>query len=105
MSGKQISLIYFYLVSIFSLVLIVVGIYNVATYLINTTQYSEYPLRYQFTDCNNNPYQFKGPMAPYGVPSAMEPATPSADDLQTQKQSCQKQLSVLEKQQQLDDLK
>jgi hypothetical protein len=104
MNGKQISLIYFYLVSIFSLVLLVIGIYNVATFLINTTQYSDYPLRYQQADCDVNPYQFKVP-APYSVPESNPQATPNPAEQNTIKQSCEKQLALMRKQQQLDVLK
>ena|SRR5581483_11016250 len=103
MTGKHIAVIYFYIISAFSLVLIVVGIYNVATFLINTTQYQQYPLRYQETDCNLNPYQFKIP-TPYN-PAGAPIASPSSAELSTQIQSCQKQLDLLRKQQQLDDLK
>jgi hypothetical protein len=104
MKGKQISLIYFYLVSIIGIVLLVVGIYNVVTYTINVTQYDNYPLRYQETDCDVNPYQFGGP-TPYKPNGEPTPASPSAENVSAQVASCKKQQALLRKQQQFDDLR
>lgn len=100
MPGKTIATIYFYLISATSLALIVIGIFNSVNFVINSTQYEKYPLRYPQGSCEGYPYKF----GPY---PAMETrvATPSADELEKQKQDCLKQENALSKQQKIDDLK
>ena len=44
MSEKTIATIYFYVISAASLALIVIGIFNIVNFLINSTQYEKYPL-------------------------------------------------------------
>ncbi len=94
MSGKTIATIYFYLISAASLALIVIGIFNAVNFGINVTQYEKYPLRYPQGNCEGYPYKF-GP----------SPASPSATELEKQKQDCLKQENALSKQQKIDDLK
>ncbi len=94
MSGKTIATIYFYVISAASLVLIVIGIFNAVNFGINITQYEKYPLRFPQGSCENYPYKF----GPY-------PATPSANEVEQQKQTCLKQENALSKQQKIDDLK
>lgn len=102
MSGKLIATIYFYIISAASLTLIVIGVFNAVNFGINITQYEKYPLRYPQGSCENYPYKF----GPY---PAMDmrgfPATPSAEELEKQKQECLKQEDALSKQQKIDDLK
>ncbi len=104
MSGRQISLIYFYLVSAGALALIVIGVFNSVNFLINATQYKDYPLRYQ-QDCDSI-YPIPVKIAPPPlVESYPMPATQSAEEAEKQKQLCQKNLEKQRKQQMIDDLK
>lgn len=102
MSGKTIATIYFYVISAASLALIVIGIFNIVNFGINITQYDKYPLRYPQGNCENYPYKF-GPYPAIDVRGM--PATPSAQELEQQKQACLKQDMALSKQQKIDDLK
>ncbi|MBI2019829.1 hypothetical protein HYS94_00200 [Candidatus Daviesbacteria bacterium] len=102
MSGKTIATIYFYVISAASLALIVIGIFNAINFLINITQYDKYPLRYPQGSCEV--YSFK-----FGPYPAMDtrgvPATPSAEELEKQRQLCLEQEEQERKQHQIDDLK
>lgn len=102
MSGKLVATIYFYIISAASLALIVIGIFNGVNFLINSTQYEKYPLRYPQGSCEGYPYKF-GPYPAMDVRDV--PTTPSATELEKQKQSCLKQEDALSKQQKIDDLK
>lgn len=102
MSGKTIATIYFYIISAASLALIVIGIFNVVNFAINSTQYDKYPLRYPQGSCEGYPYKF-GPYPAMDVRGMS--ATPSAQELEKQKQDCLKQENALSKQQKIDDLK
>ena len=102
MSAKHIALIYFYIISAAALALIVTGIFQSVNYVVNITQYQQYPVGYRETDCETSPYQYAKPMAvPEGVPAP----TPTAQEIEKQKKNCEKQLARERKQQQLDDLK
>lgn len=106
MSGKQIGLVYFYIVSAAALALIIIGIFNSVNFLINITQYKDYPLRYQNQDCNSI-YPVPMKVAP---PAPMEQsypviATQSSREVNIQKELCLKQISEQSKKQKLDDLK
>lgn len=102
MSGKTIATIYFYIISAASLALIVIGIFNAVNFGINSTQYDKYPLRYPQGSCENYPYKF----GPYPVMDVRGvPATPSAEEVEKQKQDCLKQENALSKQQKINDLK
>jgi len=102
MSGKTIATIYFYLISAASLALIVIGIFNIVNFIINSTQYDKYPLRYPQGSCEVYPYKF-GPYPAIDVRGT--PATPSAEEMEKQKQSCLLQEEVERKQHRIDDLK
>ncbi|MBI3109696.1 hypothetical protein HYZ06_01505 [Candidatus Daviesbacteria bacterium] len=110
MSGKIIATIYFYVISAASLALIVIGIFNTVNFIINSTQYEKYPLRYPQGSCENYPFKF-GPYPAMDVrgmpatPSATLGTGPSAQELEKQKQDCLKQENALSKQQKIDDLK
>ena len=102
MTGQKISLVYFYVISAASLALIVIGIFNIVNFLINVTQYGEYPLRYQGATCERYPYKFIDGPTPAIAPS---PATPSAKELDEQKKICEEQQAMERKQHELDDLR
>ncbi len=103
MSGKTIATIYFYLISAVSLFLIVIGIFSVVTFIINSTEYDKYPLRYTQPDCefsfNNYPY----PAKPMSLDE--KSSTSSAQDLAKQKQFCLNQQEIDRKQHRIEDLK
>lgn len=101
MFGKNIATIYFYLISAASLALIIVGIFNIVNFIINSTQYEKYPLRFgQVMDCGNVPAP-----AIYKITPPDGFSTPSAQELQNQKQQCEAQLELQRKQYRLDDIK
>ena len=102
MSGKTIATIYFYIISAASLALIVIGIFNAVNFGINVTQYDKYPLRYPQGSCEGYPFKF-GPYPAMDVRGVS--ATPSAQELEKQKQDCLKQENALSKQQRIDDMK
>lgn len=104
MTGKQVSLIYFYLISAGALGLIVIGIFNSVNFMVNATQYKEYPLRYG-QDCESiYPVPVKmGP--PPLIESYPMPATQSAQEAEIQRHVCKINLEKQRKQQMLDDLK
>lgn len=102
MSGKTIATIYFYLISAVSLALIVIGIFNAVNFGINATLYDKYPLRYPQADCENMAY----PYGPKPIPMEIDKiSTPSAKDLEKQKNICIKQQEEDRKQHKVDDLK
>ena len=102
MSGKTIATIYFYIISAASLALIVIGIFNTVNFLINSTQYDRYPLRYPQGDCEGG---FGYPM-PYKImPPDGREATPAAQDLEKQKQLCLKQQDLDRKQHKIEDVR
>ncbi len=107
MLGKQISIIYFYVISASALALIVIGVFNSVNFLVNISQYKDYPLRYFNEDCNNYPYPIKAPMpiAPAMLDNNGIFATPSAQQIEEQKKICVGQLQKQRKQQKVDDLK
>src|SRR3989344_8378453 len=101
MSGKIIATLYFYVISAGSIVLMVIGIFSIVNFFINSTQYDKYPLKYPQGSCEVYPFKF-------GAYPAMEremPATPSAEELEKQKQLCLDQENKQSKQQRIDDLK
>ena len=102
MSGKTIATIYFYLISAASLALMVIGIFNAVNFVINSTQYDKYPLRYAQGDCEGG----IGYPMPYKImsPDGRE-ATPSAQDLEKQKQVCLKQQEQDRKQHKIEDMR
>jgi hypothetical protein len=88
MSGKQIGLIYFYLISAVALGLIIIGIFNSVNFVINITQYKDYPLRYQNEDCSSI-YSVPMKIAPPAVPTDQSYsiiATQSAQEAEKQRQ-------------------
>ena len=108
MSGKIIATIYFYVISAGSLVLIVIGIFNIVNFIINSTYYDKYPLRWGgvsncefITDVQTVP----GPRAVKVLPPGADESTPSAEELQKAKEQCLKNEEAERKQHQVDDIK
>ena len=99
MSGKSIATIYFYIISAISLILIIIGIFNVVNLVINSTQYDKYPLKYSQPDCEQAVYPY-----PVAAPD-FKIASSSAIDQQKQKIGCEKQQELDRKQHKLDDIK
>lgn len=102
MSGKHISLVYFYLVSAISLVILFFGVYYSVNLALNLTQFEKYPLFYMAEDCEANP--FFNPKGPY--PADVTPATnPSAEEIKKQIVTCEKRVENERKQQKINDIK
>lgn len=102
MSGKLIATIYFYLISAASLLLIVIGIFSILNFVINSTQYDKYPLRYSQPDCEAGySYYPSKPAMPFGESEA----TPSAQELERQKSACMNQQEVDRKQHKVENLR
>ncbi len=102
MPAKLISLIYFYVVSTIGLVLIIIGVFHTVNFIINSTQYDMYPLRYSSASCE---YPYLNPKGPYPASLDVQPATPSAGERMKQVQECETLASLDRKQHRLDDLK
>ena len=101
MTGRTISLAYFYIVSLGALILLVVGVFSSVNYLVNVTQYDKYPLRYE-QPCET----MYGPVPekPY-LPDSPNQASPTAQELETQKEECLKTKEQDRKKQQIEDLR
>jgi len=103
MSGKMIGTVYFYLVSVISLILLVIGIHSSVTYFLNASQYDEYPLRYLGEDCENFGYPFKGP---YPAEIAQDSqASVSAEERLRLTDSCKRRVEAERKQYKLEDIR
>lgn len=108
MSGKTIATIYFYLISAGSIVLMVIGVFNAVNFVVNSTQYDKYPLRYSgVSSCDmgvdgslGRPVPAKAPVPPGGQES-----TPSAEEIQRAKEQCLKNEEADRTQHRVDDLK
>ncbi len=104
MSGKIIATIYFYVISAFALALIVIGIFNAVNFGVNSTMYDKYPLRYQAGSCENYPEKYGG-VTPARLSWEPTLATPSAVELEKQKQLCLAQEEKERIEHRIDDLK
>lgn len=105
MVGRLIGLIYFYLVSIIALILLVIGIYSSVTFILNVTQYDNYPPRYIGEDCGSIYSTFyKGPYAVVEPPGS-NPATPSAEEKEELKKQCETRVEFERKQHKLEDIR
>src|SRR5688572_23282156 len=108
MSGKLIATIYFYLISAASLALIVIGIFSAVNFLINSTQYEKYPLRYGgVSNCEfGYDYPVGGGMTKVMVePSEGMPATSSAMEDPRAIERCLANEEEERRQHRVDDLK
>lgn len=113
MSGRLIATIYFYVISAGSLILIVIGIFNIVNFIINSTQYDKYPTRYfgPAGSCESVPYKYGAYQVPVDIrgvpatPSANPGTGPSAEELEKQKKECLGQEELDRKQHRIDDMK
>ncbi len=100
MSGKTIATIYFYLISAASLLLIVVGVFSILNFVINSTQYDKYPLRYSQPDCESG-YSYYPKPAPF----VESEATLSAQEMKRQEAACKNQQDDERKQHKIENLR
>ena len=104
MVGRLIGLIYFYLVSVIALILLVIGIHSSVTFVLNITQYDQYPPRYIGEDCGSisSPYY----KSPYGIdPAVPNQATLSAEEKAEMKKQCETRVDFERKQHKLEDIR
>ena len=100
--GKLISLIYFYLVSIIGIILLIIGLYNLVSFGVNSVLYEKYPLRYAGNeDCSYITRDF----TPKEVAMTDSLASVSAEERDAQKEACEKRVEAERKQHQVDDIK
>lgn len=103
MSGKRISLIYFYVISTISLILIIFGIYSTATFVLNTVLYEKYPLKFISEDCENFGYPYRGP-----VPAEIDKqaqASLSAEERDRLVKSCERRVEEERKLHRIEDIR
>lgn len=110
MSGKNIATLYFYIISAGAVVLIVVGIFNIVNFVVNSTQYDKYPLRWGgISNCEyavDGAYYGPGPASVKVVPpGAGLETTPSAQEVQRAKKQCMENEESERKLHRVDDLK
>lgn len=108
MSGKTIATIYFFVISAASLVLIVIGIFNAVNFVINSTQYEKYPLRYGgVSNCEfTKDYPIGGGMTRVMVePAESVPATSNAEVDPQARERCLANEEEERRQHRVDDLK
>jgi hypothetical protein len=100
--GKLISLIYFYLVSVIAILLLIIGLYNLVSFGINTVFYDDYPLSYGSEDCSY--LTQTAPIKP--LPEATDSlASISAEQAQEQKIACENRIIAERKRTQVNDIK
>lgn len=99
--GKLISLIYFYLVSIIGIIMLIAGLYNGVSYVVNITQYDKYPLQYGNEDCTYLS-QSAPPKAVVGTDSL---ASLSAEEQKLQKAACEQRVELERKQHKVNNIK
>lgn len=99
--GRLISLIYFYLISVIGLILLIIGLYNSISYVVNITQYDIYPLRYAGSE---NCDYLTQTVPVKTLPSEKE-TSPSSQEAERQKKDCVKRVGTERKQTKVNDLK
>lgn len=100
MSGKLIGLIYFYVISAASLMLIVIGIFSVVNYAINVTQFDKYPLNYYQENCETGEFSYAKPYNPDGQSASM-----SAEERVLYRKNCEERVAFERKHSEIEDLK
>lgn len=99
MNGRIISIIYFYLISAISIILLVIGTYNTITFIVNSTFYDKYPLPY--TDqCEFYP----APEKTTPLPSGENPQI-QTEQLKQQQDACQKRIEDERQKRKVEDIK
>src|SRR3989338_7146578 len=102
MTGRRISITYFYLVSAISLVVLVIGIFHTVTFIVNSTMYEKYPLRWGGVDnCEDSPYSFAKPI----MPAEEKWATSSAEEKEKALEVCRKNQEQERRQHRVEDIK
>lgn len=99
--GKLISLIYFYLVSIIAIILLIVGLYNLVSFGINSVFYDKYPLQYGNEDCSYLA-QTEPVKSAVGTDTL---ASISAEQAAIQKKACEDRIESERKRNQVNDVK
>lgn len=97
--GRSISLIYFYLISAIALMMIVIGVFSIVNFVINSTQYDKYPLGYEE---NCDAFALDTSRIPPGTPPQ---PTISPDERDRQKEQCEKRHENERKRRKIQDLK
>ena len=97
MSGKIIATIYFYVISAGSIVLIVIGIFNSVNFVINSTQFEKYPLRWGGISQCDGPRPLK--------PVRIDESTISSREIEEASINCFANEEAERKQHKVDDLK
>lgn len=107
MSGKLIATIYFYLISVGSIVLMVIGVFSWANFFINLTQYDKYPTRYgpPVAECDDSGYPYKSGPYTMAIDGSQTMATRSAEEKAKDKEACEKQMELDRKAHKIDDIK
>jgi hypothetical protein len=101
--GRLISLIYFYLVSIISIILLIIGLYNLVSFGVNSTFYDKYPLRYAGNeDCSYLNQSAPAKVIPAGTDNL---ASISAEETARQRTACENRVESERKQHKVDDIK
>ena len=101
--GRLISLIYFYLVSIIGLILLIIGIYNIVTFTVNSIQYDKYPLRYAGNEeCG---YYSREAIPAKPIEGNSIAPTLSPEEVENQRKACEVRVERERKQQKVDDMK
>jgi hypothetical protein len=101
MSVRVVSLIYFYLVSIIAIILLIIGLYNSVSYIINATQFEKYPLRYGGVERCEIPDM--APERPILNPESG--ASTSAEEIKTRRERCLATLEEERNQRRVEDMK
>lgn len=81
----------------------VMGIYATVTFVLNSTQYEEYPLRYLAEDCENFRYGYKGPYPAEVMPGSE--ASLSAEEREQLRIQCERRVAIERKQHRLEDIR
>lgn len=107
MWGPRITLIYFYLISAISIVLLVIGTYNIVNFGINSLLYDKYPLNYGATADRCNFTDYGKPLAPYDstAPVNGPVASISAEERADREARCLASLEEERRQHRVNDIK
>lgn len=110
MSGKQIGVIYYYLVSAAALVLIVLGVYYSVNLLINLTQFDKYPLKYGMIDECSYPMPVPlkgvvGQVPPVASSSGTDSGSLPVNNPRKYQRNCENRVELQRKEHKIEDIK
>ncbi len=100
MVGKLIGIIYFYFISVISIILMIIGVFAVVNYFVNTSQYEKYPLKYGNEVCDTTSALNYEPVKM----SNGTTETVKVDEVK-QKILCEKRMEMERKKTKLEDIK